>query len=195
MNLEDHTLKVAVLRVRKDVLGGEYDAARAAAEKAYATARLAGISQLKPRLPDGREAGRVSIEQGATIVTWDEDALLRVVEESTPEHAEDYVTPAALADKRVLDLVREHLPEYIGRRVKTGRKAELDEEVRRTRGTLLSLATGEKVKVATVDTLDPTGKFSYTPGKEGSAAILDLLRSGVITPGGEIAEPAEGEDG
>ena len=187
MNLAEHTLKVAVLRVREDQAKAEHAAARAQAEKAYATARLAGISQLKPRLPDGTEAGTLSIHTGETVVFFNEAELLRVVGESTPEHVEDYVEPRALADKRVLDLLREHLPEFVGRRVTAERRAELAEALVATRGILLNLKDGEKVKVATVDTHEPTGKFAYTPGKPGTAAILAALAAGTVTEHGEIA--------
>lgn len=194
MNLEEHALRVAVLSVRAARLGDELKAARADAQEAYRIARQAGISQLRPRLPGGAEAGRISIEKGPTVITWDDEALLRVVEESTPEHAEDYVSPAALRDKRALDLLREHLPDLTGRRVTAERKAELEEVVTATRGLLLSLATGDKVRVAAVETLEATGTFSYVPGKPGIAAVLAALSAGEVTPDGYAAVP-QGEAG
>lgn len=188
MNLQEHTLRVAVLSVRRSLAMTERDTAAAEAQQEYKRARQAGISQLKPRLPGGGDAGTLSIKQGLTVVTFDEAPLLQVVEESTPEHVEEYVDPAALRDKRVLDLLREHLPEFTGRRVTAERRAELAEEVKATGGKLLSLATGAMVQVARVDQQEPTGEFAYTPGKPGTAAILAALKAGTITPDGRIAE-------
>lgn len=187
MNLAEHALKVAVLRVREDQVKAEHAAARAQAERAYASARLAGISQLKPRLPDGTEAGTVSIVKGETVVFFDEAKLLQVTEESTPEHVEEFAEARALSDKRVLDLLREHLPELVGRRVTAERRAELAEVVLETKGIILNLKTGVKERVATVDTHEATGKFAYTPGKPGTAAILKALADGTVTEHGEAA--------
>lgn len=188
MNLQEHVLRVAVLSVRRSQVMGERDAAAAEAQRECKRARQAGISQLRPQIPGGGDAGTLSIKQGLTVVTFDEAALLQVVEESTPEHVEEYVEPAALRDKRVLDLLRDHLPEYTGRRVTATRRGELEEEVKLTRGKLLSLASGAMVQVATVDQQEPTGEFAYTPGKPGTAAILAALKDGTITPDGRIAE-------
>lgn len=191
MNLAEHTLRVAVLSVRRSQVMAERDAAAAEAQQDYKRARQAGISQLKPQLPGGVDAGTLSIKKGLTVVTFDEAALLQVVEESTPEHVEEFIDPAALRDKRVLDLIREHLPELAGRRVTSERRSDLAEEVKSTGGKLLSLASGAMVQVATVETLDPTGEFSYTPGKPAAAAILAALKEGTITPDGRIAGAGE----
>lgn len=190
MNLAEHTLRVAVLSVRRSQVMAERDAAAAEAQADYKRARQAGISQLKPQLPGGVDAGTLSIKKGLTVVTFDEAALLQVVEESTPEHVEEYVDPAALRDKRVLDLLRDHLPGLTGRRVTADRRSELAEEVKSTGGKLLSLASGAMVQVATVETMEPTGEFAYVPGKPASAAILAALKEGTITPDGRIAGAA-----
>jgi hypothetical protein len=180
-------LRVAVLKVRMNQLEEQYNAARVQAQKACAVARQASISQVKPRLPSGIEAGRMSINAGQVVIAWDEPVLLAVVEAADPGDIEEYVLPAALRDKRVLDLLREHLPEFTGRRVRKERLDELADEVKTTTGVLLNVATGAKEKVARVDVHDPTGEFSYTPGKPGTAAILAALDAGDVTPDGLVA--------
>lgn len=187
MNLTDHTLKVAVLRARTDRLKAEYEAARADAEQAYKPARQAGIKQLTVALPGNVEAGTLSIYKGAVDVAWDEEKLLQVTGDSTSHEVEDYVYPAALRDDRIVKLIKEHFPEYTGRRVRADRLAELEEEVRETGGRLLNLATGEMVQVATVTRRDPTGRFAYAPSKRDVAAILELLDAGVLTPDGRVS--------
>jgi hypothetical protein len=193
VNLQEHTLRVAVLSVLRSQAMDAREAAGREAQAAYRLARQAGISQLKPQLPGGGDAGTLSIKRGATVVTFKDDALLQVVEESTPEHVEDFIDPAALRDKRVQDLIRERFPEYAGRRVTAARRSDLEEEVMATGGKLLSLRSREMVEVATVETLPPTGEFAYTPGKPGTAAILAALKAGTITRDGLVAEPQAGD--
>lgn len=191
MNLTDHTLKVAVLRVRNDRTSSELAAARAAAERDFATARKAGIKQLTVALPGNIEAGTLVIHKGGVVVAWDDDKLFPVVESSTPHQIRGFLYPEAFTDDRVVKLIRDHFPEYVGRRVSAERLAELTEEVIDTGGKLLDLKTGEMVQVATVTRYDPTGKFTYTPSKKDLAAIGALLDSGVLTPDGRVAEPGE----
>jgi hypothetical protein len=197
MNLNDHTLKVAVLRVRSDRLKADYEAARMAAEAAYKDAAADGTSQLRPRLPDGRTAGRLSIHAGSAEVRFDEPVLLATVEESAPAEAEDYLEPCAVTDSRVLKLVAEHFPGLVGRRVKQSYRADLAAAIEAAGsddGMMINEATGALVKVATVIGREPTGKFSYVPGKQGAAAILALLDAGVLTPSGEIAAARDGAE-
>jgi hypothetical protein len=194
VNLNDHTLKVAVLRVRADRTAAELAAARQDAERDFATARKAGIRQLTLVLPDGTEAGVLSIYKGPVDVAWDEEKLLQVIDSSTPRDAEDFLVPAALTEDRVVRLVREHFPEFTGRRVKPARLTELEEEVRDTGGKLLDLTTGEMVQVAAVTRREPTGKFAYSPSKKDIAAIQAALDAGVLTAGGTIAGRQDGAE-
>lgn len=188
-----HNVKVAVLRVRHDELTTELGAARAAAEKAYALHRLAGNKSVTPVLPGGLEAGTLSIERGAVDVHFDEVKLRALVDESAPDQVEDYLPASVLADKRVFDLIRKEFPELVQQRINPAYRVALEEACEETDGRLANTATGETVKVADVSRHDPTGKFSYVPGKKGAAAVLAALKAGTVTEHGEIVPAAESE--
>lgn len=181
-----HNVKVAVLRVRHDELTAELGAARVAAEKAYALHRLTGNKSVTPVLPGGIEAGTLSIERGAVDVHFDEDKFRALVDASAPDQVEDYIPASALADKRVFDLIREQLPDVVQQRINPAYRSALKETCEETDGWLANTASGEKVKVASVSRHDPTGKFSYLPGKKGTAAVLAALKAGTVTEHGEI---------
>jgi hypothetical protein len=185
------TVKVAVLRVRHDELTAELGAARVAAEKAYAVHRLAGNKSVTPVLPGGIEAGTLSIERGAVDVHFDEGKLRALVDESAPDEVEDYLPASVLTDKRVLDLIRGKFPELVQQRINPAYRAALAETCEETDGRLANTATGETVKVAEVSRHDPTGKFSYAPGKKGTAAVLAALKDGTVTEHGEIVATLE----
>lgn len=184
-----HNVKVAVLRVRHDALTAELGEARVAAEKAYAVHRLAGNKSVTPVLPSGIEAGTLSIERGPVDVHFDEAKLRALVDESAPDQVEDYLPPSVLADKRVFDLIGKELPELVQRRINPAYRAALEETCEETDGWLANTVTAEKVKVAEVSRHDPTGKFSYAPGKKGTAAVLAALKAGTVTEHGEIVPP------
>jgi hypothetical protein len=188
-----HTVKVAVLRVRSDELATELAAARAAAEKAYALHRLAGNKSVTPVLPGGIEAGTFSIERGHVDVHFDEPALLALVREAAPDEIESFLPLSVLNLKQVFALVAEKFPDLVETRINALYRAQLAETCEETDGRLANTATGETVKVATVSRHDPTGKFSYLPGKKGTAAVLAALKDGTVTEHGEIVPPPAGD--
>jgi len=185
------TIKVAVLRVRHDELTAELGAARVAAEKAYAVHRLAGNKSVTPVLPGGIEAGTLSIERGAVDVHFDEGKLRALVEESAPEQIEPFLPLSVLSLKCVFDLISEKFPDLVETRINPLYRASLAETCEETDGKLANTVTGETVKVAEVSRHEPTGKFSYAPGKKGTAAVLAALRDGTVTEHGEIVPMPE----
>jgi hypothetical protein len=193
VNLEQITLKVAVLEVRRKQLGTRIAQARRLAEAVYAERRKAGVKNLAPVLPGGIEAGTVAIKAGTTDVVFYDGAVLEFVRDTDPASVESYVDPSALVDKRVIDLITEHLPEFVSDRVTPAKRAELREQLAEAKnGELLNTATGEVVTVAYVAVNEPTGDFAYTPGKKGMAAVLKALEDGTVTEDGEIAGAAPG---
>jgi hypothetical protein len=185
--IEELTLRQAVLRVRRDLISAAWSAARVEAERAYAEPRRNGTKALTPRLPDGTEAGTVAIKAGAVHVNWDEPALFGLVRETEPGNIEDWVDPAWLRDERVLNLLREYLPELVEKRINPARRAELAEACIDSDGKLLNTVSGDYAKVADIVRADPTGEFAYTPGRKGTQAILQALRDGTITEDGRVA--------
>lgn len=185
-----HNVKVAVLRVRHDMLTAELGAARVAAEKAYAVHRLAGNKSVTPVLPSGVEAGTVSIERGPVDVHFDEAKLFALVKESAPDQIEPFLPLSVLSLKRVFDLVAEKFPELVETRINPLYRASLAEMCEETDGKLANTVTGETVKVADVSRHEPTGKFSYAPGKKGTAAVLAALLAGTVTEHGDVVPVA-----
>jgi len=190
LNLNAHSLEIAVLKVRADKLYALYDAARKRAEGSFGPARKAGVRQLTVALPDGREAGTLAIKKGDVRVDWDMPKLLQVIEASTPYEIEEYVDPAWLRDPRIVKVIKEHFADAVSRRVKPARLAELAEEVENTGGELLDLTTGAMVTVAAISRQDPTGEFAWLKNKTDVAAIQALLNDGVLTEDGKVARPA-----
>lgn len=190
MNVEELTVKVAVLRVRRDQQIAKYEAARKLAQQVYAPLRLKGAKSFTPVLPGGVEAGSLSVKAGHTDVVFYEDKFLALVQETDKASVEDYIDPTALRDKRVLDLLAVYLPEFVKQRVTAERRAELLDECAASDGVLLN--SGRKgVKVAEVFRVDPSGEFAYTPGKAGTAAILAALEAGTVTEDGDIVPTLE----
>jgi hypothetical protein len=192
MNLPALTLKMAVLETRAWELEQRIKEVRMLAEGQYAEHRKAGFSNVKPTLPNGIEAGTVSINAGTTEVVFTEKVLLDWVRQTDPANVEDYVSPDALTDKRLIDLVREHLPELVAKRVNPKRREEIRSDIAdRKNGTYV--AEGEVFKVADVYPHDPTGRFSYRPSKKDRQVILAAIADGTVTEDGEVPGGTEDE--
>lgn len=187
------TVKVAVLRVRHDELTTELATARAAGERVYALHRLAGNKSVTPVLPGGIEAGTLSIERGSVDVHFDERALWALVEQSAPDQIESYLPASVLANKAVFDLVAREFPGLVEKRINPAYRAALAETCEETDGKLANTVTGETVKVAEVSRHEPTGKFSYAPGKKGTAAVLAALKAGTVNEHGDVVPQPSGE--
>ena len=193
MNVEELTVKVAVLRVRRDQQIAKYEAARKLAEQLYAPLRLKGTKVFTPVLPGGIEAGSLSVKAGHTDVVFYEDTLLKLVRETEMASVEKFIPASALADKRVQDFIHEKCADLVQERVNADRRAELAESCAKSDGVLLNSVSGALVKVASVFKVDPSGEFAYTPGKAGTAAILAALAAGTVTENGDIVPPAGSE--
>jgi hypothetical protein len=193
MNVEELTVKVAVLRVRRDQQIAKYEAARKLAEQLYAPLRLKGAKTFTPVLPGGIEAGSLAVKAGRTDVVFYEDELLKLVWANEPASVEKFVPASALADQRVQDFIREKCRDLVQERVNVDRRAELAGECAQSDGVLLNTVTRKGVKVANVFKVDPNGEFAYTPGTAGTAAILAALAAGTVTEDGDIVpQPAGG---
>jgi hypothetical protein len=184
-----HALRLAVIEADAAELNYKYEEARKAATPDFAHARNRGITQQKVVLPDGSEVGLISIYKGGTDVQVDEDELLLHVALTEPGEIEEYVLGDALRDKRVLDLLNEHLPELVGRRINAARRAQLQTELEENQGHVLDLSSGEEVKVATITPRPASGKFRYKPTDQAAKLIRAALDAGTLTRDGEIVKP------
>lgn len=190
-------LSLAVLEDRADQAKARYAQARAAAEEMFAIARRYGTKQVGASLPDGTEFGLISIKKGASVVHADENELLFLVATTTPAELEDYVEPGALSHERVLNLLREHAPEFVKRRIRRPYRQQLQDEMTERDGWVINQKTGDLVQVATVTHYDPTGDFAYKKDRKKIAALREAVAAGQISDTGELlALPApEGTEG
>lgn len=188
--LQRHTLRLAVLAADIAKLKDQYEAAQAQAAVDFAAARNRGITQQRVILPGLGDAGLFSFYSGGKSVVVDEDELLLHVALTDPGEIEDFVTDAALTDKRVLDLLADHLPEFVARRVKPPHRGRLQKELEERDGYVAD-QNGERVKVATVTPLQASGKFRYNPDPQAGIRIAAALEAGTLTRDGDIIAPPE----
>ena len=179
-------LSLAVLEDRADQAKAKYAEARRAAEEVFAVARRYGTKQVGAALPDGTEFGLISIKQGASAVHADEDELLFLVATTMPGELEDYVEPGALSHERVLDVLRQHAPEFVKRRIRRPYRAQLQSEMEERDGWVASQKTGDLVQVATVTHYDPSGEFAYKKDRKKIAALREAIAAGQVSETGEL---------
>lgn len=186
--LQRHTLRLAALSLEIAKLQARYKSWQEEAAPDFAAARDRGITQQRVILPGGADAGLFSFYSGGRTVEVDEDELMLHVALNDPGEIEDYVLDTALRDKRVLDLLAEHLPEYVGRRITPSLRLVLQEELEKHDGCVHDL-NGEKVKVATITPLPASGKFRYNPDPQAAIRIAAAVEAGTVTPDGSAVSP------
>ncbi len=192
--LQRHTLRLAVLAIDIAKLQARYTAWQEEAAGDIASARDRGITQQRVILPGGADAGLFSFYSGGKSVEVDEDELMLHAALNEPGEIEDYVLETALRDKRVLDLLAEHLPEFVGRRIRAAYRGQLQKELEEHDGYVHD-QYGEKVKVATVTPLPASGKFRFNPDKQAAIRIAAAIEAGTITKDGQVVEPDGGAAG
>jgi hypothetical protein len=180
-----HGMKIAALKVRADEADAAYQAARRAAAPAFAAARGEGIPQVEPALPDGTKIALISIKRGPAVWSVDEDELLTVAACNDAGDIEDYVTEAALRNPHAVALLAEHLPELVQRRIRPARRAQYQQEWEENGGKITSALIGERVEVATVRHLPPTGDFSYRAAGKAPVLLAEAIAAGQISEWGE----------
>lgn len=188
----DHALRVAVLGAVLDTVKAEYTRARSDAMAAFAPIRADGQTQQKALLPDGSEVGLISIKEGATSVTVDEDALEAWVREHVPDGIEPVITPAALADLEVLEMIAACFPGSVTEQVRPSIRAALVKEMTDNDGKVADKSTGEVALLGEVTRHDPTGEFAYRPAKGSRDRIAGDWLAGRLAeiPFGPLALPA-----
>lgn len=192
--LEQHALRLAILADDVAKAAAALEAAKQEAAPDFAVARARGTTQQRPVLPGGFEVGLFSLFAGGKAVDVNEDEVMLHVALTDPGEIEDYVSEAALRDKRVVDLIGEHCPEYLARRVTAVHRAALQKELEQNDGCVHD-ANGELVRVATITQLPPTGRFQYKPDPQAAVRISQALAAGTLTRDGRVVEPAGGDVG
>lgn len=156
----EHALRVAVLDAIVETAKSEYNHARREAEQAFAAVRKDGTKQQAVMLPDGTEIGLVSIKAGGSTVIPDEDGLLAWAREHCPDEVEPFITPQALADAEVIDMIRGCFPDAVRERVRQSARLAFISEMEKTEGFVTDEGTGETELLGTVERHDPTGAFA-----------------------------------
>jgi hypothetical protein len=175
----DAALRVAVLSTLLDQVKSAHSEARAAAQPVFAEARKDGQTQQKVMLPDGSEIGLVSIRGATPAVDFTGGAagLLAWCTEHAPHHVESYIVDGAAEMNDVIALVAEKFPNLVKRRVRASALAELSKQARETSGYVVT-EDGEKFKLATVTSADPTGAFAYRPAAGAQDRIMREWQAG-----------------
>lgn len=180
----NHALRVAALRVLSDAINTEARENRAVAEDEFARLRTEnGVKSLTVTLPDGAEVGTIAIKTGTREVVWHENAVLSFASEVAPTEVVEAVDPSVLEDPMVREWLSAHKPEAF---TTTVRPAFLKSLKPDDDGQVVNPTTGELVKVASVDTAPPSGKFAYTPTKDAAARVVAAWQAGEL---GEIGGP------
>ena len=190
-----HALKVAIYKARQEEAAGNLSAVRAAAQLVFGPVRRHGTPQQEVRLADGTRIGLISIHNGPETTTVDEDLLFMVAAGNEPADLEEHVKPGALSDPRVLALIKAHLPDYVGCRIKHEAAALYAKEIADNAGKVLDRAgvlgpAGERVRVAEISRGEATGEFTYKPAAKGAQLIREALDAGTLTEDGEFTVPA-----
>jgi hypothetical protein len=191
--IEAHALRLAVLDDRAVRAADAYTAAAKEAHPDFAAARNRGVPQVKPRLPDGSEPALFALLSGGQTIDVDEDLLLGIIAAGSSADLEDYVLPAAWADDRVIKLLADHFPEFVGCRIRRGARALLQKQIEEKHGCIVDPATNELEKVATITPLAATGRFQLRADKRSQHMITAALEAGLITETGEIIAQADAE--
>lgn len=156
----EHALRVAVLEAIVEAAKAEYTKARRGAEQAFAAIRADGGKQQAVMLPDGTEIGLISIKAGGSTVTVDEDELLAWVGEHAPGDIEEYITPEAMSDAEIVDMIKACFPAAVGKRVRQSVRDALVKEMTESGGFVADKESGEIALLGEVENHDPTGAFA-----------------------------------
>lgn len=184
--------RVGMAKAAQMQAGKNYDAIKAAAQITYGQIRRRGTPSQEIRLPDGTKAGLITIERGPIVTTVDEELLTTVIAGNEPDAFEDFAAPAALAHPEVLAFLAEHLPHLVGRRVKPDVRAQYERELSENAGMVVDHTTGERVQVANITHLDPTGSFSVRWERKGFELLTEAMDAGLIGPDGKAATDEDG---
>jgi hypothetical protein len=197
----EHALRVSTLEALKEAVCAEYEAARTAAESAFATLYTEeGNDRQAVLLPSGEKIGQLTIRAPSPVVDMPPDGLLSWCREHFPAAVEEYVDPAHMGSADVIAAVRDKLPDLIRQRVRPGTAKALTEEIVKGGGLLADRMSGEAERVATVTPGEVSGAFAFTdrngPGRR--ARLLAELLAGRL-PGvigfGPVALPPGGDGG
>ena len=201
MTARDHALRVAALEAAAHAFTDAYEKARAEAEPVFAAKYTEdGNDRQMILLPSGEKVSQVTIKTPAPSFRFREDRVEAWAAGVIGDGAfEEYILPAAISSRQVIEAVKAAHPELVKRRLRPGTAKKLAGEAVKSGGWLLDEATGETAQVADVSPGTVTGAFAFTGNDSAArrARLMEEILSGrlrdVIGPVlGPLPLPAEG---
>ncbi|GAA4085093.1 hypothetical protein [Actinomadura miaoliensis] len=184
MNIKDTGLRLVVTSALADIANADYKRARAEAEPLLAKAAAEdGIEKLSVRLPGGRKVATVTVKDGPVDIEVFEDVFLEWVATHMPNEVEEFIDPAAATDPDIVELVRQHRPDAVRRRVRpVWREARL-KEAKENGGYVTDPATGEQTRIAELTYHEPTGAFILKSDADLREQVITAARNGALAGG------------
>lgn len=198
LTAREHALRIAALEALAAAVTAEYEKARAEAEPVFA-AKYAedGNDRQMVLLPSGEKVSQITIKAPAPSVRFQEDRVEAWAAGVIGDGAfEEYIMPAAIGTRQVIDAVKDAHPELVKTRLRPGTAKKLAEQAVKGGGWLKDEETGEKAQVADVSPGTCTGSFSFTGNDREArrARIMAELLAGRlagVVGFGPLALPAE----
>src|SRR5258707_1311972 len=185
-------MRVAIARKAKEDAERDYRAVQAAAQITFAEIRRRGIPSHEVRLPDGTKVALITIDKGAEVPSFDEDALLGVIAVNEPGAFEDFVDRAALSDPKVLAFMIAQFPDHVRTRI----RADVTDLYRKEAvengagfGLRAAGSAAEQVGVAVMDHEPASGGYSVRWADKGMVLLGEAMDAGVVSEWGEHAPP------
>lgn len=201
LTARDHALRVAALEAAAAAFGDEYEKARAAAEPVFAAKYTEeGNDRQFVMLPDGERVSQVTIKEPSPVVRFRDGAVEKWAREVIGGGAfEEYVMPAAIGSRQVLEAVKAAHPELVKTRLRPATEKKLMKQAADAGGWLKDDETGVKEQVADISPGTVTGAFAFSGNdREARHARLmtELLNGRLrgVVGFGPLALPAAGGD-
>jgi len=106
----------------------------------------------------------------------------------------DVVDLKALRDPRVVKLLADQLPDLVTAQLTSEARARYETEWRENGGYINDRTIGERVKVASVEYMPPTGEFTFRPVARAGMLLQEAIDAGQMNEWGEFLtgdQPAE----
>jgi hypothetical protein len=169
---DEEALRVAFLEAVTEAAKEMYDQERADAEAVFALLRAKGNPQQEVQL-GGVKIGLISIAGGGVKVDVDEKKLLAWARKYLPDAIEQYIDPMRVANREVIEMVRDCFPGSVCERIRPETRKALVERMKKNDGFLGDKETGEGEQVGVVTTTPATGAFTLNGvGKEARRAAI-----------------------
>jgi hypothetical protein len=166
-------LRVAFLEAVLEAAKEMYEQERADAEAVFALLRAKGNPQQEVQL-GGVKIGLISIAgEDVKVTAVDEGKLLAWARENLPDAIEQYIDPMRVANREVIEMVRDCFPGSVRERIRPETRKALVERMKKNDGFLGDKETGEGKQIGVVKKTPADGSFTLNGvGKEARRAAI-----------------------